>query len=121
MKPIEICFADSSDPEACRKAYVLGYRAGYRDGRNDAPDITREGYDDENILREPIEAMQLSTRGYNSLIRVGCRCVGDVVNLPASKIRYMRNMGKKTAAEIIQALKAYGITDTEWEYAWLTD
>jgi len=118
LKPIMQYFQHSSDPEACRRAYVLGYRAGYQDGRSGSADITRTYGDAEGVLSEPIEAMKLSTHAYNCLLRAGCRYVGDVVNLPESQIIRIRNMGKVTAAEIRKALKEYGITDTDWDFAW---
>ena len=118
MKQIMKYFLKSSDPEGCRKAYVLGYRAGYKDGQLGDADITRQNVDDESVLLEPIESMQISSRAYNCLFRSGCRCVGDVAGLPESQIIRIRNMGKVTAAEIIKALKEYGITDTDWDVAW---
>ena len=121
MRPVKLLFSKSSDPEACRKAYILGYRAGYQDGQCGNADTTRPSYDTLSTLSEPVEAMPLSTHAYNCLSRSGCRYVGDVAKLSVSEIRRIRNMGKITAAEIVQALSTYGITDTDWELAWLTD
>ena len=121
MRPINTSFAESSDPEACRKAYILGYRAGYRDGQADRADGTRQDYDADSIQNVPIEAMKLSTHAYNCLVRYECRYVGDIVKLTSGQIARMRGMGKKSAGEIIQALEEYGITDTDWEFAWLTE
>lgn len=120
MRPIDRCFPDS-DPEAIRKAYILGYRAGYQHGKCRYPDATRSDYDAENLRTIPIEAMKLSVHAYNCLLRYGYRCVSDVTKAPARTIRSMRGMGKVTAMEIVQVLKEYGIADTEWEFAWLTD
>ena len=121
MRPIDVVFPDSADPEAIRKAYILGYRAGYKDGLNREPDALKTGCTDETALFVPIETMKLSTHAYNSLIRNGCRYVSDVAMLPAERIRIMKNVGKITIQEVIRALKECGITDTEWEYAWDTE
>lgn len=121
MKPIDICFQDSSDPEGLRKAYILGYRTGYQDGINNRPDISRTRYIAEEIRDIPIKVLKLSTAAYNCLRRARCRYVSDVAMLSAYEIRMIRGMGKTTANDIIQALKNFGITDTEWEYAWQTE
>ena len=121
MRPIDVVFPDSADPEAIRKAYILGYRAGYKDGQSREPDALKTGCTDETAQFVPIETMKLSTHAYNSLIRNGCRYVSDVAMLPAERIRIMKNVGKITIQEVIRALKECGITDTEWEYAWDTE
>ena len=116
MKPINLCFKDSPDPEGIRKAYVMGYRAGYTDGRKNQPDATQMNYDEETIQEIPIEAMDISFHAKASLTQIGCRYVSDVAKLPADRIRTLRNVGKVTVRNVAQALKEYGITDTEWDY-----
>lgn len=118
MKPIDLCFKDSPDPEGIRKAYIMGYRAGYEDGKRNNPDASRKAYDEESVQNIPIEAMNIPFRAQASLTQIGCRYVSDIANLPADKIRTLRNIGKVTAVKVSQALKEYGITDTEWDYAW---
>ena len=115
MKPIDRLFPASPDPEGLRKAYVLGYRAGYEDGLRRCEDTTQIHSD---LEKDPIEAMKLSSHAYNCLHRYGYRQIGEITKLPAEKIRTMKGMGKKTTAEIAGALKDYGITDTEWDYVW---
>lgn len=119
MKPIEKLFPDAADPEMIRRAYILGYRTGYEDGLQQSVDASRTAYNDESFLNIPIEAMRLTTRAYNCLVRNGFRYVGDVAKASAEQIRFMHNMGKTTETEITQALKRLGITDTDWEYAWM--
>lgn len=119
MRPIEKIFPDAVDQEAIRKAYVLGYRAGYRDGQQKRVDATRPNYDDENIQYLPLEAMQLSVRACNCLRLYGCRYVVDVAKVPADEILRMKGIGKVSADEIAQTLAGYGIRDTDWEYAWM--
>lgn len=119
VKTIERLFPDVADPEAVRKAYVLGYRAGYRDGQQKQVDATRPNYDDENIQYLPLEAMQLSVRVCNCLRLYGCRYVVDVAKVPADEILRMKGIGKVSADEIAQALTRLGIQDTGWEYAWM--
>ena len=121
MKPINLCFKDSPDPEGIRKAYIMGYRAGYEDGKRNNPDASRKGCDAESIQNIPIEAMNISFHAQTSLMRSGCRYVSEVAKLPADRIKSLRNVGKVTAREIANALKEYGIMDTEWDYAWQID
>ena len=121
MKPINLCFKDSPDPEGIRKAYVMGYRAGYEDGRKNRQDSTRMNYEDESIQNIPIEAMNISARAQAGLSYIGCRYLIDVAKLPADKIKSLRQIGKVTANEVAQALKEYGIMDTAWDFAWIID
>ena len=121
MKPINLCFKDSPDPEGIRKAYIMGYRAGYEDGKRNSLDASRTNYDEKDIQNIPIEALPISFHAQASLTHSGCRYVSEVAKLPADKIKSLRNVGKVTAREIAQALKEFGITDTEWDYAWLID
>ena len=90
----------------CRKAYILGYRAGYRDGiigkKNEIPP-------------EPIEALALSTRAYHCLHYAGWRFVSEVAALKEPQIIQMRNLGKVTANEIALSLQKHGIYGTDWD------
>ena len=95
--------------EAFRKAYLLGYRAGYQDA------MEGRGKETQTIPPDPIEVLPLSTRAYNCLHFAGLRYVSEVAALPEQKILQMRNLGKVTANEIAHALHQYGIHDTDWD------
>ena len=81
----------------------------------------------ESIIEDPIDYMDLSVRSYNSLLRAlshpdpNNRCrftctVGDVVNyIKTANLLRIRNIGKKSAIEILVKLeKLYNIS--LWDY-----
>ena len=94
--------------DECRKAYLLGYRAGYQDA------VSGKG-NEKKIPPEPIEVLSLSTRAYNCLHFAGLRYISEVAALPEQKIIQMKNLGKVTANEIAVALYKYGIHGTDWD------
>ena len=94
-------------PDECRKAYLLGYRAGYQDAMQGK--VTKE------IPPDPIEILSLSTRAYNCLHYAGLRYISEVAALPEQKIIQMKNLGKVTANEIALALQKQGIYGTDWD------
>ena len=100
-------YSEMSDE--CRKAYILGYRAGYEDAM--------EGKEKESIQipPEPIETLPLSTRAYHCLHFAGLRYISEVAALPEQKIMQMKNLGKITANEIALALHKHGIYGSEWD------
>ena len=62
-----------------------------------------------DITDEPIEALELSVRAYNCLMRAGIRTVGDAIDLAnENSIAQMRNAGKKTVSEIKTRLLVLG-------------
>jgi hypothetical protein len=74
------------------------------------------GSSNEKIEDAPIDVLDLSARGYNVLCRsrsvyANCSsneiCVSDILSIPRYKLFTMRNMGSKTANEIIEKLQAY--------------
>ena len=93
--------------DECRKAYLLGYRAGYRDAM--------QGKEIIEIPPDPIELLPLSTRAYNCLHYAGLRYVSEVAVLQEQKIIQMKNLGKITANEIALALQKQGIYGTDWD------
>lgn len=95
--------------EAYQKGFLLGYQAGYRD-------CLRKQDQTLNFENDiPLEALGLSTRAYHCLYHFGCRTRKDVVSLKESEIQKMRNLGKKSAAEIAATLESCGISGTPWE------
>lgn len=53
--------------------------------------------------------LELSVRAYNCLHRVGIKTLGDLSELTKEKLMKIRNMGRKSADEIIQKMKLYGV------------
>ena len=100
-------FPDMNDE--CRKAYLMGYRAGYGDAVSGKKEPTTQ------VPPDPIEVLPLSTRAYNCLYFAGLRYVSEVAALPEQKIMQMKNLGKVTANEIAQVLQNRGIYGTEWD------
>ena len=94
----------------CRKAYIVGYRDGVRDAQN-GMDLTNI---DSDLLKLPVEAMEITTRARNCLLWTKCYTIGDVLRLDADDIRKIRNMGSKTAAQIAHWLIAHGFYCSAW-------
>lgn len=85
--------------------YAKGFQAGYLRCISDMKENATPRYDAENILALPIESLGLQTRALNCLRRSNCICIQDVAQLSDSQIRVMRNLGPKTAREIVCALR----------------
>ena len=97
------------------RGYSTGYEEGYRDGSKDGANGITNSYASHEILNQPIESLNLSVRALNCLKIADCKRVGDVVRLSDEKISTMRQLGKISANEIAQALKALNITHSAWE------
>ena len=54
-----------------------------------------------------IEVLDLNARPYNCLKRANCNKISDVLELQEEEIRNMRNMGEKSAKEIIEKVGQY--------------
>lgn len=61
------------------------------------------------ILQTPIEEVKLSTRTYNCLYRAGKNTLGDIVEMTERELMNVRNLGRKSADEVKQVLKEYGL------------
>ena len=95
--------------------YYEGYITGYHKGIRDVLSGKITTAPKEGIGSLPLEAMNLSTRANNSLYRAGCSCITDVAALNEQVIAALRNIGKKTAAEIAQWLNEHEIHHTAWD------
>ncbi len=101
---------NSIQTSAYNKGYVAGYRAGLADGRSG-----RSGLDGQaEILQIPLEILELTTRTRNSLLDCGCVRIADIANMPAEKIGYIRNLGRKGVDEVARALRKHGLIHTDW-------
>jgi len=61
------------------------------------------------ILQTPIEEVNFSTRTYNCLYRAGKNTLGDIVEMTERELMNVRNLGRKSADEVKQVLKEYGL------------
>lgn len=98
---------DEKDTGSYTKGYRVGYLDGYRDGSGkecpcDIPDL-------------PLEYLGLSARARNSLTRAGLERIRDVAAVKHTKIRYMRQLGVKSADEVARSLQSMGIRGTDWD------
>lgn len=96
------------------KQYYKGYLAGYWDGVNDIRRGRLLKPDTDDLMMLPVEAMTVSVRARNCLLRSGCAYICDVVSLEEQAIATMRNLGAKTASEIAQWMIAHGIMHSIW-------
>ena len=69
----------------------------------------------ENTLIEELQREKLlSVRVSNSLRREGCKTIKDITNHTAYEISIMRNMGKKSADEVIEFLRLHGFAPKQY-------
>lgn len=98
--------------------YCKGYRNGYLDGYRDGMQLGQNGeckeLEDNELLSLPIEAMEITTRAHNCLIRLGCRQISDLLELREENLLRAKNMGNITAAEIAGWLERNGFPYTAW-------
>lgn len=97
------------------KGYSKGYRDGYRHGRTDAENNVAFSYGPEDLLSQPIQYLNLSTRAQQCMFGFGCKTVGDIVRLTEEQIMRTRNLGKKSADEIARKLNAAGAKGSPWD------
>jgi DNA-directed RNA polymerase subunit alpha len=62
-----------------------------------------------NLLRTPIDEMELSVRSVNSLKNSQVRSLGDLVRLTEAQILKVKNFGKKSLSEIAERLATEGL------------
>lgn len=97
------------------QGYRIGYLDGYENGVKDEKEGRNRAYKDNPILDLIIENLELSTRAFQCLRRMGCNRIGDVVAKDAESILKTRNMGKKSMDEIARALHKRNIIGTAWD------
>ena len=101
---------DHSKDSQYYKAYIAGYCAGVADAYTG----NVRTFPSNDSAGLPIEAMELSTRACNCLLRSGCKTVADVFALDEHTVRTMRNLGTKTASEIANWMIAHGYCCDVW-------
>lgn len=87
------------------KSFVLEYETG----------LTAEK---RKSLEIPLEELDLSVRSYNCLRRAGIQTIKELVSKTEDELFKIRNMGRKSAKEIIDKLDSLGLklTDTDYYY-----
>ena len=94
--------------------YERGFRHGYQKAIEDFMNGELSTTIPTEIAQLPLDAVNLSSRARNCLQFIGCRCLADVCNLSETQIAMMRNLGKKTSAEIAEVLEDHGLCHTHW-------
>jgi len=97
------------------KGYSKGYADGYRHGKTDAENNVAFSYGPEDLLAQPIQYLNLSTRSQQCMFALHCETIGDLVRLTEEQIMRTRNLGKKSADEIARKLKAAGARGSAWD------
>ena len=97
------------------RGYSVGYSEGYSDGKADGAAGITKTYASDEVLNQPVECLNLSTRARSCLRLAQCKRIGDVVRLTDESISTMRQLGKVSANEIAQALKSLHIEHTAWD------
>lgn len=77
-----------------------------------------EEKDKESKSNIVIENLNLSTRSKNALLREGIECINDILNFTKEDIYMIKNLGKKSAEEIIEKVENLGfiLKEKEPEY-----
>ena len=116
---MDICWNKNLREEVYRQGYLCGYRTGYQDAVQDKENEVLRQVSENEVLDAPIETMDIPVRVVHCLDRLGYRTVREIANLPAARILSLRGIGKRSAVQVANALRAYGVEGTEWEYAWM--
>lgn len=61
-------------------------------------------------MQTPIHELDLSVRAYNSLRRAGKDTLRDIVEMTEADIYQIRNMGRKSAEEVMRKVESYGLS-----------
>lgn len=64
----------------------------------------------ERLKLMSIEEMDLSIRTYNCLKRRGITCLGDLMEMNLYKLLHIRNLGRRSAKEVLLKMREYGVT-----------
>lgn len=60
-----------------------------------------------------IEDLNLSVRSYNCLRRAGIKTLGNIADMTMDNLMCVRNLGRKSANEVVAVVKSYGISIRE--------
>jgi len=60
----------------------------------------------KGVMATPIEALDLSVRAYNVLMRAGIKTVGDIMAKSPGELRNVRNIGRHSLEEVISKMES---------------
>lgn len=60
----------------------------------------------EGVMATPIEALDLSVRAYNVLMRAGIKTVDDIMKKSPDELRKVRNIGQRSLGEVIYKMES---------------
>lgn len=72
--------------------------------------VEKEETKKEKVLEMTIEELDLSVRSYNCLKRAGINTVEDLINRTEEDMMKVRNLGRKSLEEVLNKLKALGLS-----------
>jgi len=72
--------------------------------------VEKEEEEKDRLLELPIEELDLSVRSYNCLKRAGINTIEDLVRKTEEDMLKIRNLGKKSLAEIKEKLGNFGLS-----------
>ncbi|MFZ5987964.1 MAG: DNA-directed RNA polymerase subunit alpha [Bacillota bacterium] len=72
--------------------------------------VEKEETKKEKVLEMTIEELDLSVRSYNCLKRAGINTVEDLTNRTEEDMMKVRNLGRKSLEEVLNKLKALGLS-----------
>lgn len=72
--------------------------------------VEKEETKKEKVLEMTIEELDLSVRSYNCLKRAGINNVEDLINRTEEDMMKVRNLGRKSLEEVLNKLKALGLS-----------
>lgn len=55
-----------------------------------------------------IEVLELSVRAYNALMRANIKTIPQLLDIPKTRLKRIRNLGEKCLSEIEEAVKEHG-------------
>ena len=63
-----------------------------------------------DFLLKPIDELELSVRAHNCLINAGKKRIIDIVRMSEDEVLKIKNFGRKSASEVKESLKTYGLS-----------
>lgn len=64
----------------------------------------------QNLLKQPVEVLQLGTSTTNALHRAGIKTVDDLCNTTLREVRRFKDIGANSIAKICEALDRHGLS-----------
>lgn len=89
--------------ENLKKAYLAGVQP------EEFSEFTTGMVEKARLLNTEIEELGFSYRSYNCLKRANINTVEDIINITFKDLNKIRNLGKKSQVEILDALESHGL------------